>query len=93
MLNENSPRGAKICKDAIDYISSQFEFEFPVRKCYWIGIIGETEHWKLPSGADSPMRKAIKKAFKEITGHDDEILYSGWSADADAVERILKAWN
>jgi len=22
MLNENSPRGEKICKDAIDYISS-----------------------------------------------------------------------
>jgi hypothetical protein len=64
-----------------------------VRKCYWIGIIGETEHKKLPFGADSPMRKAVEVAFKEVTGHDEEILYSGWSADAKAVERILKVWQ
>jgi len=64
-----------------------------VRKCYWIGIIGETEHGKLPYGGDSPMRKAVEKAFKEVTGHDEEILYSGWSANAKTVERILKAWH
>ena len=64
-----------------------------VRKCYWVGIIGETEHGKLPYCADSPMRQAVQKAFKKVTGHDEEVFSSGWSADKKAVERMLKAWH
>ena len=33
---------------------------------------------KLPDGADSPMLKAVKRAYKEITGEDAEICFSGW---------------
>ena len=64
-----------------------------IRKCYWVGIIGETEHAKLPFGGDSPMRDAVEKAFKEVTGHEEEVMYSGWSADKKAVENILNAWK
>ena len=64
-----------------------------VRKCYWIGIIGETEHAKLPFGGDSPMREAVEKAFKEVTGHEEEVLYSRWSVNKKTVEKILKAWG
>ncbi len=36
---------------------------------------------KLPHGADNPLRKAIQKAFKEITGEDAEVCFSGWGGE------------
>jgi len=35
----------------------------------------------LPSGADLPMRMAIAKAYKEITGKEPEWIFSGWGAE------------
>ncbi len=35
----------------------------------------------LPPGSDLPMRKAVEKAFREITGHDPEFVFSGWNME------------
>lgn len=42
-----------------------------------IGVSGER---LLPNGADSPMRQAVKRAFREVVGEDAEFTFSGWSA-------------
>lgn len=45
---------------------------------------------KLPGGADYPMRMAVEKAFKEITGLDAEFCFSGWGAElTDAEKRVI----
>ena len=59
---------------------------------FWVCIIGDTEHTKLPFGADLPMRIAVEKEFKRVTGHDADNNWSGWSADKKTVDKILKAW-
>lgn len=41
------------------------------------------------SGADSPMRRAVAKAFREITGRDPEFTFSGWSAQLTEAERAV----
>lgn len=51
-----------------------------------IGIIGDID---LPGGADLPMRMAIQRAFKEITGVDAEFCFSGWNAELTPVERSV----
>ena len=42
---------------------------------------------ELPSGADFPMRLAIQKAFKQITGFEAEFCFSGWSGELTEPER------
>lgn len=64
-----------------------------VKPRYWVCIIGETEWNDLPNGADSPMRTAVEKEFKKVTGHDAPHNWSGWSADIKTVDKILKVWN
>lgn len=34
----------------------------------------------LPPGSDYPMRKAIQKAYFELTGENPKFLFSGWAA-------------
>jgi hypothetical protein len=51
---------------------------------------------ELPHGCDLPMRLAIRKAYREITGRDDEFLFSGWGGsltkgERDVVERHKSA--
>ena len=43
-----------------------------VKAEYWICIIGATNSKNLKSGADSPMRNAVQKAFEETTGKEDD---------------------
>ena len=52
----------------------------------WDCKIGTKSNVMLPSGADVPMRAAIAKAFKEITGVDAEFCFSGWGAELNEVE-------
>ncbi len=33
---------------------------------------------KMIHGADSPMREAVQRAYKEITGQDADVCFSGW---------------
>ena len=62
-------------------------------KNYWMCIVGPTERKDLPDGADSPMRKAVKKAFYDTAGHDPEHNWSGWGMDKETKDRVMKAWN
>jgi hypothetical protein len=55
----------------------------------WECKIGECEDEVLPFGADYPMRKAIEKAYREITGRDPEFLFSGWGAELTEGERAV----
>jgi hypothetical protein len=60
------------------------------KKVYWTCVVGAKVDSKLESGADSPMRKAVGKAFKKTTGHYPEIMWSGWGTTKERVE-ILNA--
>lgn len=33
---------------------------------------------ELPPGSDLPMRKAVEKAYREITGKEPNFMFSGW---------------
>jgi hypothetical protein len=46
----------------------------------WACKIGTREGVGVPRGADAPMRNAIEKAFRDVTGVDAEFCFSGWSA-------------
>jgi hypothetical protein len=43
-------------------------------------------HADVPSGGDFPMRQAIKKAYRELTGKDCEFLFSGWGGSLTEIE-------
>lgn len=43
----------------------------------------------LPMGCDLPMRQAIKRAYREITGKDAEFVFSGWSAKLTPGQRAV----
>lgn len=53
----------------------------------WECKIGFARPGDLPRGADAPMRKAIEKAFHELTGYYPRFVYSGWGADLTAGQR------
>lgn len=44
----------------------------------WTCKIGETLLKPLPPGADAPMRNAVEKAYRELTGYDNDFCFSGW---------------
>lgn len=58
-------------------------------KKIWTCKIGEPEDSKLPSDADLPMRRAIAKAYKEITGDEPNFIFSGWGGELTKTEREL----
>jgi len=53
----------------------------------WTCKIGECG-W-IPPGADRPMRIAIARAYREITGHDPDFIFSGWGAELTEGERAV----
>ncbi len=55
----------------------------------WECKIGEVDESKLPSGSDYPMRQAIAKAYREITGQFPEFLFSGWGAELNECQRSI----
>jgi|GEM_PF-5455912 len=40
----------------------------------------------LPAGSDFPMRVAVEKAFKEITGLDADFCFSGWGGELTKIQ-------
>lgn len=54
----------------------------------WSCKIGEVDSLPI-SGADHPMRQAVEKAYKEITGEDCKFCFSGWGAELDEIERAV----
>lgn len=41
----------------------------------------------LPPGSDLPMRDAIARAFRELTGEEPEFIFSGWAGELTEAER------
>ena len=60
---------------------------------YWICAIGPTDQNKIPSGSDAPMRMAVENAFKKVTKHDSQELFSGWGNDEERLRMVNYAWN
>ena len=55
----------------------------------WKCKIGECDVALLPDGADAPMRAAVRRAYKEITGQEPTFLFSGWGAELTEPERAV----
>lgn len=55
----------------------------------WFCKIGIQGDCALPNGADSPMRRAVQKAFFDVTGLDDQFCFSGWGGTLDEGERFV----
>lgn len=55
----------------------------------WFCKIGGELAVELADGVDLPMRQAVERAFKEITGVDAEFTFSGWCGQLDEYERAV----
>jgi len=53
----------------------------------WDCKIGEVDDGDVPEGGDLPMREAVRKAYKELTGKDATFLFSGWGGELTDLER------
>jgi hypothetical protein len=53
----------------------------------WECKIGEVAGSKAAVGADFPMREAVRRAYKEITGEEPRFIFSGWGGKLTATER------
>lgn len=60
-------------------------------KRIWACKIGEIDAEALPDGADYPIRLAVQKAYRELTGREAEFCFSGWSGELDEGEREVAA--
>lgn len=55
----------------------------------WSCKIGECDAELLPDGADAPMRAAVERAYRELTGFDAAFNFSGWGAELSEPERAV----
>jgi hypothetical protein len=53
----------------------------------WSCKIGEV--LDLPPGSDAPMRQAVARAYKELTGENAYFCFSGWGAKLTEEERAV----
>lgn len=44
----------------------------------WFCRIGGAERDDLHGAADGPMREAVERAYRELTGEDPKFIFSGW---------------
>ena len=70
-----------------DYMDPQsYTQEKPVKKI-WFCKIGESDN--VPHGGDAQMREAIATAYKALTGHKPEFIFSGWGGELTEPERAV----
>lgn len=55
----------------------------------WSCKIGECDAALLADGADAPMREAVQRAYREVTGLNNAFCFSGWGAELDEPERAV----
>lgn len=55
----------------------------------WSCKIGEVPREELPHGSDWPMREAVRRAYRELTGIDPDFIFSGWGDELDEGERAV----
>lgn len=53
----------------------------------WECKIGEVDELHVPKGGDQPMRQAVRKAYRELTGEEPTFIFSGWGAKLTDIER------
>lgn len=53
----------------------------------WTCKIGEIAN--VPAAGDAPLRDAVVKAYRELTGQDDDFIFSGWGGELTEGERTL----
>lgn len=58
----------------------------PTEDAIWYCKIGPVSRGDLPSNSDAPMAKAVRDAFRKLTGHDDEFAFTGWGAKLTEAE-------
>ena len=58
-------------------------------KKIWTCKIGEVDDSALPDGSDAPMRQAIQRAYRELTGQDPKFIFSGWAGELTTYEREI----
>jgi hypothetical protein len=58
-------------------------------KAIWHCKIGEAERSELPKCPDELMRKAVERAYKEVTGKAPVFLFSGWAGELTEPERAV----
>ena len=55
----------------------------------WACKIGEVDPSLVPRGGDFPMRRAVEKAYHDLTGEWPQFIFSGWGAELDQAERAV----
>jgi len=60
-----------------------------VKKKIWSCKIGEAEESDLLPGDDLPMREAVRRAYRNLTGREPCFIFSGWGAELDECERAV----
>lgn len=55
----------------------------------WFCKIGETDPVNVPAGGDLPMRLAVERAYRELTGNDPSFCFSGWAGALTEPERAV----
>ncbi len=51
------------------------------KRIAWSCKIGSVNGVNVPPGGDAPMRRAVEKAFYELTGEHADVNFSGWGAE------------
>jgi hypothetical protein len=55
----------------------------------WFCKIGEVHPDDKPDGADEPMREAVARTYKRITGCTPVFIFSGWGGELNEEERAV----
>lgn len=55
----------------------------------WTCKIGECSSSEVPDCGDLPMRLAVERAYRELTGKDADFNFSGWGGKLDEHERAV----
>lgn len=55
----------------------------------WSCRIGEIPRDKLGGGLDAPMRDAVERAYREVTGEEPKFVFSGWGGGLSPGERAV----
>ncbi len=81
-------------------ILAALDYRMDPHGAVWECKVGGTfPHSSLPPGSDSPMRDAVERAYRDITGQEAEFCFSGWGAalspnQRDVVEnRVRETWQ
>ena len=53
----------------------------------WTCSIGPARASEVPFDGDLPMRLAVQRAYKELTGRDAEFTFSGWGGEFSQAEQ------